>query len=73
MECRLGWINTGSFAGIVGLRSPLVAANVGWKPGVNAGRVDFKCRSLVCHECAGRELPVQCCIEDEGRSLGIGV
>lgn len=39
-------INAGSFAGIVDLRPALVTANVGRKPGVNAGRLNFKCRSL---------------------------
>ena len=29
MECRSTGINAGSFAGIVGLRAALVAANVG--------------------------------------------
>lgn len=46
MECRSIRINAGSFAGIVGQRSALVAASVGRKSGINAGRVNFKCRLL---------------------------
>ncbi|WP_339367599.1 amino acid adenylation domain-containing protein, partial [Photorhabdus luminescens] len=46
MECRSARINAGSFSGIVGLGSALVAANVGRKSGVNAGLGSYKRRSL---------------------------
>lgn len=46
MKCRSGWINAGSFAGIVGLGPALVAANVGRKWVVNAGFAIYKRGSL---------------------------